>query len=565
MALDNAGSKSFYSYSRIGARLVDEITIGQIVPTKRSTLYRMSGGCTIETAFLESRRETDSQFVVEEIEVGGRPARLVHGSISSRAKWASDVLALTGRPVESQNSSPGAALALQDHHGTVWAITWGTGFHLLDSEQIDFGFGASVVARSALPTEVKSLTKTVLDHRARVDRSSLPRGSTVRDLGVDGYGEVVSRVEAKARIVGMSAGDGVLQLRAAESLNLPLAKRPEPLLADLQVLHDLAAKKVLPGLESLEQLVALKPRDARVEALDEQLRNELLSGAPTRLGLSWPHERLDAYGPVASVRVSGFGDRKPRVYNDVPEIADVLEWMRQVPRDEVLERLKSIRLELHSSAEPERATLVSTPVPLRRWLAFEVKQAGERFCLHDGGWYRMDDRYLARIDARIVEILGEQPSVALPAWPASEGESDYNIRAAAALGGLSLDRKLIATPLHSRGGIEPCDIFVSPGVLIHVKRGRSSADLSHLLAQGLVSTDALARDENARRAWTERIRSESGGRVDEAELQEVVLAIGSRRPVDADSLFTFTKVNLVKQTDALRYLGVAVRVLGVPE
>lgn len=123
-----------------------------------------------------------------------------------------------------------------------------------------------------------------------------------------------------------------------------------------------------------------------------------------------------------------------------------------------------------------------------------------------------------------------------------------------------LDRKLISTPLHSRGGIEPCDIFIPPGVLIHVKRGRRSSDLSHLLAQGLVSTDALARDKNARVAWKNRIREESKEKVENAEINEVILAIGNEKPVTVDNLFTFTKVNLVKQYDALRYLGVKVSV-----
>ena len=40
----------------------------------------------------------------------------------------------------------------------------------------------------------------------------------------------------------------------------------------------------------------------------------------------------------------------------------------------------------------------------------------------------------------------------------------------------------------------------------------------------------------------------------------MILAIGSDQPVTAETLFTFTKVNLVKQFDALRYLGVQVRV-----
>lgn len=549
---------------RAPCRKDGEVGITEIVSTKRATLYRMIEGCTLLDAFAEARRQADDHFEVSEIVIADRPGRLVYGSISTAAKWETDVTLLTGKSVKLHNSSPGAALVLEDQHATIWAITWGTGFRFLDSEQIDFGFGAQIVARSALPTEVKSLTKTVLDHRARVDRSSLPNGSTVRDLGVDGYGEVVSRIEAKARITGLGVGDGVIQLRAAESLNLPLSKNPEKLIADLEVLHNLATTDVLPGLESLEQLIALKPHDSRVPALDEKLLDEIYSSDDSHLGLSWPHERLDAYGPVMSVRVTGLGDHRRRIFSDIPEVADVLVWLQEIPRNELIDRLKSIRIELHSAAEPAAGTLVSTPVPLRRWLAFEVVDSGERYCLHDGGWYRMDDQYLARIDQRVTDILANSASVVLPAWPTGEDEKNYNARAARSLGGCCLDRKLITTPLHSRGGIEPCDIYVPPGVLIHVKRGRSSADLSHLLAQGLVSTDSLARDENARKAWIDRIQKETNGAVTDAKLDEVILAIGTARQITVDTLFTFTKVNLVKQADALHYLDVKVRVTRIP-
>jgi len=539
-----------------------QLVMVQIAATKRTTLYRMLEGSTLETAVTEARRESDDDFTVTDLRIEKRPARLIAGSITTSTKWATDLKLLTGQSVYLSNSSPGAALLIQDIGNVIWALTWGTGFHFLDSEQIDFGFGAGIVARSALPAEVKSLTKTILDHRARVDRSSMPNGSTIRDLGVDGYGEVVSRIEAKAVIAELAVGDKVIQLRAADSLNVPLAKSAERLMDDLGVLESLSHRPVLPGLESLEQLIALKPQDSRVPALDQKLVDALQSNEHHRLGIAWPHERLDVYGPVMSVKVAGFGDRQRRVSEQTPDITDVIEWFANVPREEVLDRLKTVRVELHSEADPQRNTLTATPVPLRRWLAFEVEEGNQRFCLHDGSWYRMDDQYLARIDERVKEILAEPASLQLPPW-GEEYEDEYNKHAAEVLSGYCLDRKLITTPLHSRGGIEPCDVFVAPGVLIHVKRGRSSADLSHLLAQGLVSTDALARDENARAAWRARIDHESGGTVKKADLKEVILAIGSDNPVTVNTLFTFTKVNLVKQFDALRYLGVLVHLVTI--
>ncbi len=526
------------------------------------TLYRLIEESSFESALLTPKANSSRTFTTHDLTVNGLPARLAIGGSNSQAKWASDIAALTGHDETLTNIVPGAVLLIQDKTPTIWALTWGTGYHMLDAEHIDFSFGPGIVARSALPTELKSLTKTVLDHRARVDRSSTPNGSTLRDLGVDGYGEVVSRIEAKAKISGLTVGDKVIQLRAAESLNLPLARSPKALVKDLATIQAVSRQPILAGLEGLEQLVAIKPKNSLVPKLEKRLADTLTSGEATKLGMSWPHERLDIHGTVASVKVTGLGDHKRRVFEQIPDINQVIEWFKDTPPESVTSKLKKVRIELHSEAEPEVGTLISSAVPLRRWLAFEIEESNQRFCLHDGNWYRMDNQYLARIDSRISEILSKKPSLELPPW-GSEHEAEYNARAASACGGYCLDRKLIRTELHSRGGIEPCDIFVPPGILIHVKRGRSSADLSHLLAQALVSADALARDDHARAAWKKRIADESKDVVQDAQLDEVILAIGQEQPVSVQSLFSFTKVNLVKQYDLLAYLGVKVRVTSV--
>jgi uncharacterized protein (TIGR04141 family) len=265
-----------------------------------------------------------------------------------------------------------------------------------------------------------------------------------------------------------------------------------------------------------------------------------------------------------SCKVTGFGDHRARSFADLPEIDNVLGWFAGLTLDEAEQRLSALSFQLHGEAVPARGTAVSAQVPLRRWVALEVHDGSRRYCLHNGKWYRMDDNYLARIDDRVTEILGRAAPIVLPPWPSGEHEANYNVRAASDVSGITLDRKFISTPLHRRG-IEPCDIYVHPGVLVCVKRGHSSADISHLLAQALVSADSLARDESARQAWTDRVNEESDGAVTDAEVRGIVLAIGRATQISVDSLFTFTKVNLVKQFDALRYVGVDVTVASIPE
>jgi uncharacterized protein (TIGR04141 family) len=535
------------------------------LPTRRTTLYRLQDVDDLLDALAPDKRAVGKGIMaVEACTVGTLSGLLAAGSSAGHSGWPAHVQALTAKTVDANIVQSGAVLLLKDGEA-VWALSWGSGFRFLDHDKIDYGFGTRVLARSALPREIKSITKTILDHRARVDRSSLPNGSTIRDLGVDGYGEVVSRVEAKARIDGLTVGAKDIQLRAADSLNLPLGEAPAALVADLKSLGALLTKTVLPGLESIEQLVALKRKDPAVAALEEKLATALQLPDDGRLGMSWPHERLELHGPVACCRITGIGDHKRHIYEEPPTIEDVRGWLSDAKPDDLMDRIRAIRLQLHSDAEATSASAISRPVSLRRWLSFEVLEGARRYCFHDGAWYRMDEKYLERIDERVKEILGDASSIALPAWPDGIDERAYNLQTAPAIGGYTLDRKLIQTPLHAQGGIEPCDLYVHPGVLLHVKRGRSSAELSHLLAQALVSTDALARDENGRAAWAERVKEVSSGAVTDASISEVILAIGRPNPITVDNLFTFTKVNLVKQYDALRFLDVKVRVQQIPE
>lgn len=71
--------------------------------------------------------------------------------------------------------------------------------------------------------------------------------------------------------------------------------------------------------------------------------------------------------------------------------------------------------------------------------------------------------------------------ITLPVWPSGMDEDGYNKTAAAAIGGYTLDKKMIKTPLHSKNGFEPLGIYVPPGILVHVKKGLGSDAISHLL------------------------------------------------------------------------------------
>ena len=155
--------------------------------------------------------------------------------------------------------------------------------------------------------------------------------------------------------------------------------------------------------------------------------------------------------------------------------------------------------------------------------------------------------------------------MSFPAWDMNEDEDSYNKRLAEQLEGTCLDKKLISTDLHRRG-IEACDVYLPDATFIHVKKTEKSSAASHLLAQALVSADAICLDAGARQSLKCKIERE-GGKVEDSLLKPKRVILAMHRQADkritADSLFTFTKVNLVRLVNSLEERGVKVYVVDI--
>jgi hypothetical protein len=112
-----------------------------------------------------------------------------------------------------------------------------------------------------------------------------------------------------------------------------------------------------------------------------------------------------------------------------------------------------------------------------------------------------------------------------------------------------------AAPLNRPAGTSP-----PGGTLLHVKDVDRPSPASHLLAQALVSADALLNDEEARAQFLERVQLQSGTTVDVPDrISTVVLGVARKgNPLTSDSLFTFTQVTMVRLVDLLHGRGVDV-------
>ena len=498
-------------------------------------------------------------FDTREIQMMGRDALLVNGSIENdRVKWADELQRLTSTDVAAGNRTAAAALLIRGSGASAWALTYGMGFQMLDPAYIDAGFGQRIAIRTADPSSLHSLTRTTLDYRARVDRLSIPGGEHLRGFGVGDFGEVVSRLVGKAEIPSVTGGGNRITIRGSDALSVPVGRSPESLLADLDALDALLAQDPVEGLEILEQLRAIKRGEPILARLDEQLAEAVSSPESRRIGLAWPHESVDENGVPNSYRFFNAGREFSRPREDTPTLKEIIEAAIGDTHEETLGRLRRVKIQLFRDTGAEPGEAISTQVSAQKWLAFECDFDSRRYCLHDGRWFEMDTDYAAAVQANVKTIFDGGPGVVLPDWPGDIDEAKYNALVASSIGGVCLDRKLAHTKMHPRG-IELCDVLASDGTLIHIKHLTSSAPASHLLAQALVSVEALLHDVEAREELVRRVRNADGDpQAVPVRPSRVVLGVARESKIAADSLFTFTQVSLVRNVSSLQARGVDV-------
>lgn len=528
---------------------------------RRTTIYRLTGVENFASAVRNKYLEGD-KFDSKNVAVGERDGFLVTGAMhKEKADWCSAVSVLTDSNVNLGGITPAGVLLLRPNPGVAtdddvaYALSYGMGFQLLEPSRIDNLFGQRIAIRAADPDSLRSLTVTTMDERSRTSRATIPQGDGLLGFGVGDVGEAVSRIVAIAHLPQLSHSDGKpLQIRGADALNVPLGVSAEEALADLDMLEQLLDSEPLPELKLLEQLAVVKNPETK-RKLDAML-SAALDGAGGNLGLAWPHERVDENGTPDSWKPKNLWPRgRNQARQGQPDWSDIQEALYQAPEGQRLTRLKQASIQLCRDAQGEEP--ISQAIPLKKWIAFETDLDDQTYSLYDGSWYQIHHNYAENINRRTDEIFEKSTDdLAFSPWEADDDEEAYNKKLADALGGVCLDRKLITTDLH-RKGIEACDVYLPDGTLVHVKKTEKSAAASHLIAQALVSADALCHDSQARAKLRERI-AELGGDPNElkAKPARVVLAMyrnGSKR-LTAEDLFTFTKVNLVRQVLSLIHI-----------
>jgi uncharacterized protein (TIGR04141 family) len=376
--------------------------------------------------------------------------------------------------------------------GRLFAVTFGQGRHLLDPEAYQQDFGLKVVLNTVEPTQLKSVDAKTIDETTLHTRRDVSRDSSFTAFGLD-----ISRDLLRA-VTGTPQDDTLAhRLTGADALGLwTRAQLPElPALAE-RLLRAYDSDEYKRNFDFVDYLRPEK-RAGRLSELEHALVDALNARDIDDAHMAAPEvlDPLDLSGFRFSSQDTDELHPDPRisVYLDSREGDDI-----------TLESLKADRLiAVRSDSETYRRWSVY------RSLVYEVALKGDLYVLTGGDWFRINLDFKQRVydEANALDRRTDLP----PADPGTD-EDAYNLKAAAALDAVCLDKKLVFDGGPDR--MEICDVLTRDGGLIHVKQRGASSTLSHLFAQGVNSAERLLQDQEFRRQAREVVEREDASFAD---------------------------------------------------
>lgn len=390
-----------------------------------------------------------------------------------------------------------SAVLLVEQNGRQFAIAFGHGRFMVEPRLIEDRFGIRVVLNSISPEKVASIDRQTFDASPKISRVQTIRASSVSDFMISPEQDLLrglvgfTKSEYKKTLGGLIAGIDsfktsvpieLAELSGLLEVALERSKSRDYLARDSQGNNSQFAW--------VENLLPVKDKGL-VDDLDKKLWDRLSSRDLENMWLAVPD--IVDWSQVTGFRYAPISDEE-----EIEANLDLASFLTTLRKGATLETVK----------RREILMLMASGAPAQRFSAFkciyaEIKNGLNLFILHVGTWFRVEGTFQGAVEKYFSAL--PRKTFAPPFMQyAHAGEGPYNEAVCAASPNTHgmLDRRLVQF-----GGtydkIEVCDILKAPptgaskGIeFIHVKRGRSSATLSHLFSQGLVASTLLVRESN---------------------------------------------------------------------
>jgi uncharacterized protein (TIGR04141 family) len=464
--------------------------------------------------------------------------------------WLSLFEGALGQVVNVHNASSAAIWTVQAGE-RAYALSFGYGKSLLRPGTWEEDFGLRVTLNAVDPSRIRSIDRVKFDAISQHSQIQASREANIIEFGLDVEQDILRAVTGKPRDAALAT-----QLTGKDALKadvrLLLSDIPSYLVRLGEIFVQNTYKEHFSWVDQVSEV-----RDpSKIQRLDQELIAKITAGNFDRLWLAIP-DRVEWEG------VAGFKYRdshKAPVHSDVyfPTFLQD-EGENFVPSIDTLKKHRRIYSVSHEN------DLMISSWTVYRCIYCEIESEAETFLLNNGKWYRVRSDFLNMVDHSFEEVTNHE--LHLPDF-SHDSEEDYNESVATQLPDTFclMDRRLIH--LVGRDAIEFCDLYSSAKLIIHVKRYRGSATLSHLFSQGVVSGELFCTipefREGVNNQLSEGFRFANTLQRPRNEEFEVVFGIvsKSRNPL---KLPFFSRVNLRNAVQRLRAFGYKVSVVKVQD
>ena len=464
-----------------------------------------------------------------------------------------------------------SALMIKDVDGRQFAIAFGHGRHLLDLNCIEYRFGIKAALNIIEPDSISSIDRQTFDASPRLTKTQTVKPSALADYGVNTEQDLLKGVVGSVK--NDCRSDFGMMVAGIDSLKISVV-------TSLDKVDDLL-RKILSRFESKDYLKSDNERASafawvdNLQAvsdpvvknnLDKQLWDTFEDGDFSNIFMAIP-ELIDWEN------VSGFAYTELQLKNSdlLVNSLDVLELKNSLRSGSDINTIKSRKIFMVMNTDG----LVKN-FSAYRCLYAELKRVSDSFLyiLTAGNWFKVEPSFEAQVDKHFRDIPMLKYAAPFIEYN-HEGEGKYNDDIAASVGReyILLDRKMIQFG-GKHSSIEVCDLYKTKpsgknyGELVHVKRGRESSTLSHLFAQGLVSSTLLASEPDFIKQVNLQIVKQGGIALPlkiRAEDYDVVFAIIDGASGGKLEIPFFSKVNLRNCARSIRAFGFGIKFLHIPE
>lgn len=470
----------------------------------------------------------------------------VQATADKMPSWLSLFDGTVGAMPDLHNASSAAVFILPVAERT-FVLTFGYGRSLLRPGTWEEDFGLRVTLNAVDPLRIRSVDRVKFDSISQHSQIQASRDANIVDFGLDVEQDLLRAVTGKPRDLTLAT-----QLTGKDALKADVKISLGELPALLARFADIFGQEVYKEHFAWVDHVNEVKDPTVVEQLNALLVQKIETQDFERLWLAVP-DRVDWEG------MAGFKYRenhRAELYPDI-HFRTFLEdaGPRFVPSIETLKNRRRIYLVSHEADLPVAAW------PVYRCIYCEIESANETHLLNNGKWYRVSPDFLNNVNTSFAQIA--QENAAFPLY-AHADEGAYNTFAAEQMPDrlCLMDEKFVRYPT-ARDTVEFCDLYSLQRQIVHVKRYRGSATLSHLFSQAVVSAELFCVASEFRDGVNAHLlapfRIIDTHQRPQNEEYEVVFAIISKsaRPL---TLPFFSRVNLRNAVQRLKALGYRVSI-----